>query len=119
MPEGANPQSRVMVLGDLYPLFSSPVLQVNGPYEHGNLRSLAEDFRPNIGLIPSICPETFCYAAQEIIMLGLPLICLDLGAQARQAREYPLGMVTESPDAAGCLEAIEKISGNFAAPPGK
>jgi hypothetical protein len=59
-----------------------------------------------------------CYVAQEIIQLGLPLVCLDMGAQGEKARQYAKGFPATTPDAFGCLRAIARAcaSGNVAGP---
>jgi glycosyltransferase involved in cell wall biosynthesis len=37
-------------------------------------------------LLPSIWPETFSYVTQELMSLGVPLVCFDLGAPAECVR---------------------------------
>lgn len=104
--EKRRPGSRVVVLGSLGISFSSPLLTVTGAYTHEELAELAGSFSPNVGLVPSVWPETFCYTAQEIRLFGLPLVTLDIGAQARQARDYNKGETASTPDAEGCCTAI-------------
>ena len=113
--EGKGLQLNVVVIGNLESSLRSRVLKVTGPYRHGDLPSLLQQVHATVCLVPSPLPETFCYVAQEIEMLGLPLVCLDLGAQGARARRYDKGRVASTPDAIGCLNAIcelESTRGN-------
>lgn len=76
--EGANKHSQIIV---------------TGPYQHDELPTLIESSEANVFLLPSICPETFSYVTHELIDLGLPLACFDLGAPADRVRDYVLGRV--------------------------
>ena len=38
-------------------------------------------------LFPSIWPESFSYVVQEIMLMGLPFVCFDLGAPAERVRK--------------------------------
>ena len=97
---------RVVVVGTLKSRLRHPRLRVTGAYRHSRLPGILQKHGVTVGLVPSVCPETFCYVAQEIEMLGLPLVCLDLGAQGARAHRYAKGFPAPTPDAAGCLEAI-------------
>jgi hypothetical protein len=99
---------RLTVVGEIEADISAPGFAVTGPYRHEDLPALLEELGINVCLVPSIVPETFCYAAQEIIQLGLPLVCLDLGAQGAKARKYARGFPAPTPDAPGCLRAIAR-----------
>jgi len=61
-------------------------------------------------LIPSICPETFCYTAEEIMLMEMPLAVFDLGAPAERVRNYNKGLVIEKIDAQYALEELLKFS---------
>ena len=98
----------VAVIGELESSLRHPRLRVTGPYEHARLPELVSRHQIAVCLVPSPLPETFCYVAQEAEMLGLPLVCLDLGAQGRRARRYAKGFVAPTPDAVGCLAAIRE-----------
>lgn len=108
--------ARVVVIGFLESSLRHPRLHVTGPYVHSQLPSLLQKHGVTMGLVPSPLPETFCYVSQEIEMLGLPLICLDLGAQGVRAHRYSKGFPAPTPDAAGCLEAILQAAGRTSQP---
>ncbi|WP_297826618.1 hypothetical protein [uncultured Desulfovibrio sp.] len=96
----------ITVIGELESSMHHPRLKVTGTYAHDRLPELLRRWKVAVCLVPSPLPETFCYAAQEVEMLGLPLVCLDLGAQGQRAWRYARGHVAPSPDAVGCLAAI-------------
>lgn len=98
---------RVVLIGSLDSSLCSDVLTVTGRYEHDMLPQLLQKYRIDVCLVPSPLPETFCYVAQEIEMLGLPMVCLDIGAQGVRARRYAKGYVAVPGDALGYLEAIQ------------
>ena len=100
---------QIVVIGTLESSCRSAHLTVTGTYQHQELPNLIEQYQITVGLVPSPLPETFCFVAQEITLLGLPLVCLDLGAQGVRARNYPLGAVANTPDGAGCLKAVWDI----------
>lgn len=102
--------ARVVVIGSLESSIRHPILHVTGPYKHVQLPDMLRKYGVTMCLVPSPLPETFCYVAQEIEILGLPLICLNLGAQGVRARHYSKGFVAPTPDAQGCLAAIFQAS---------
>lgn len=97
---------RVVIIGSLESSLCSPLLHVHGRYVQADLPMLLQKYGVTVCLVPSPLPETFCYVAQEIEMLGLPLVCLNLGAQGARAQRYAKGMVASTCDAEGCLDAI-------------
>ena len=55
-----------------------------GRYSHDELQNIIESCRINLVVFPSICPETFSYLISELIMMDVPIICFDFGAQAEK-----------------------------------
>lgn len=106
LAELRNSRLRFVVIGSLESPLRSSRLRVTGPYRHENLPALLRAHGITVCLVPSPLPETFCYVAQEIEMLGLPLVCLDLGAQGARARHYTKGFPAPTPNAEGCLQGI-------------
>ncbi|MBR0558712.1 glycosyltransferase [Neokomagataea sp. TBRC 2177] len=69
---------------------------VTGEYKEGEAFKLIEKYNPDVGFIPSIAPETWCYALSIIWKAGLEVMCFDIGAQAERVKErdgiiLPLG----------------------------
>lgn len=47
----------------------------------------------DLGFVPSVCPETWCYALSLLWRGGLPVVSFDLGAQAERIRRSGAGAV--------------------------
>ena len=55
---------------------------ISGPYKEGEATNLIAGFKPDLAFLPSIWPETWCFALSEAWRAGLYAIAFDLGAQA-------------------------------------
>jgi hypothetical protein len=104
--EREHPGSRVVVIGTLDAASASSQLVVTGPYEHERLADLIESHGINMILFPSICPETFSYVIEEMMMLRLPIVAFDLGAPGERLRGYDLGRIAPAVDAGAALAAM-------------
>ena len=73
-------------------------VRVTGEYREDEVQALIQQQQPDVGLIPSIAPETWCYALGHIWRSGLEAVCFDLGAQGERVTRsgtglaVPLGM---------------------------
>lgn len=70
---------------------------VVGPYPEAEGPAWLAAQRGAIGFLPSVYPETWCYALGVLRRAGLPLAAFDLGAQSARVREaggtvLPLGL---------------------------
>lgn len=104
-----NVPCQLVVIGSCSADMRDRSIVVTGRYTHTQLPMLLEQHRVSMCLVPSICPETFCYVAQEVEMLGLPLVCFDLGAQANRAKAYDKGYVVPHISASACLAVITQV----------
>ena len=57
-------------------------------------------------LFPSICPETFSYVVEEMMLLRMPIAAFDLGAPGERLQSYELGRLCASVDAAAMLATM-------------
>lgn len=95
---------RIVVIGRIAPDHADPRLTVHGPYERREIATLARSYGVTCWFVPSIWPETFCFALHECLATGLPVYAFDLGAQADALRDAPngrlltLGAATLSPE---------------------
>jgi glycosyltransferase involved in cell wall biosynthesis len=105
MLEDHHSEARVVVVGEFDLPTTSAKLIVTKSYSHSSLPEIITAHGITVGLVPSLCPETFSYTALEITQLGLPLVCFDLGAQAQRANQYQYGFIAKTMDARGCLQA--------------
>ncbi|KAA8559038.1 glycosyltransferase [Pseudomonas fluorescens] len=97
---------RIVVIGNLDAPCPAPVVKETGPYAQDDLPKIVEKYGISIAFLPSICPETFSFVAHEILSMKLPLICLDLGAQADLVRSLDTGYIAKRQDGPGLLEDI-------------
>lgn len=100
---------RITVFGTLEGAADDRVVSVTGPYRREDLPTLIEGSGANVFLLPSICPETFSYVTHELIGLGLPLACFDLGAPADRVRDYADGRVLPLAGASQLLDDLSQF----------
>ena len=98
--------ARITVIGQLHGGHQSRELRILGPYQREALPDLVEDCGANVFLVPSVWPETFCYVADELMQLGVPLAVFNLGAPAERVARYENGLVIEQVDAAHALQRL-------------
>jgi GT2 family glycosyltransferase len=98
--------ARITVIGTLDCAPTSKSLTITGPYQLPELPGLIEKYRVNVCFLPSIWPETFSYVISELMQLGMPICCFDLGAQAERIRKYELGRIITKVDPQIALQEI-------------
>ena len=72
---------------------SGKLVKYYGKYERNELQHSIEYNDVSCVLFPSIWPETFSFVISELIMMEIPIICFNLGAQAEKVKKYKLGKV--------------------------
>ena len=77
-----------------------------GEFNREQLPDIIEKEGVDAIFIPSVVPETFSYTTQEAIMMGMPLFCFDIGAQAEQVKQYEKGIVIKEISADCALKTI-------------
>ncbi len=82
---------------------------VYGRYNPKELSRLLSQYKVAMMIIPSIWPETFSFTTSEAIILGYPVICFNLGAQAERIKKFNCGLVVEDISANALANAIEKL----------
>lgn len=85
-------------------------LIVHGRYDRSALPGLLDHYEVSAVLIPSVCPETFSFTTSEALLMGYPVICLNLGAQAERVKKLGAGIVVAEPFLKGLLEAFRTIT---------
>ena len=66
---------------------------VTGPYAEADAVALIRDQKGHLAFIPSVWPETWCFALSRAWEGGLPAVVFDLGAQAERVRATGGGTV--------------------------
>lgn len=87
--------------------------KITGKYLPDNLTTIIKENKIDLFLIPSIWPETYCYTADEIISMGFPLICYDIGAHAERVKQYSRGFVCESINVDSIYEKIIQVAKQY------
>jgi GT2 family glycosyltransferase/glycosyltransferase involved in cell wall biosynthesis len=67
-------------------LFHTGCVKITGPYEEREAVDLIRAQGADFGFIPSIWPETWCYALTQIWDAGLQVVTFDIGAPAERIR---------------------------------
>ena len=86
---------KIKVVGDICGVSTTlpSNIKVCGKYKVEDLPDIIREEGINIGFMSSICPETFSYVTHELMALGLPLVCFDLGAPRDAVSRYDKGAV--------------------------
>ncbi len=97
--ERENRNIKIILIGCLIEEKTIPVdehFEITGRYRVDDLPQLVLKKDIDLFLMPSIWPETFSYTTEEVIKMGLPIACLDLGAPAERVRSYEKGLILSS-----------------------
>ncbi|SFI52210.1 Glycosyltransferase involved in cell wall bisynthesis [Treponema bryantii] len=78
-----------------------------GRYDVERLDKLIEEQGISTVLFPSICPETFSYTVSELIHVGVPIACFNLGAQAEKVSQYKYGQIIQNDSNEEILAALK------------
>ncbi len=106
-----NLNINIVLIGEISEYIKSKHFQVTGRYERENLPELVKQYDIDTFLIPSICPETFSYTTQEIIMMDMPLMVFNLGAPAERVKDYDKGTVIAPDYITNTIEHLQKTYG--------
>ena len=85
---------RFLVVGrtvDDEALLGTGCVEVTGPYREGEAAGLIAEQGGHLAFIPSVWPETWCFALGEAFAAGLAAAAFDLGAQAERIRRTGRG----------------------------
>lgn len=97
-----------LVIGDITPCKRYHNLRITRGYKVSQLPDLINNYCPDIFVIPSIWPETFCYTASEIMHFNLPVFSFDVGAHSQRVANYKYGVVVSQQSALAMLDKIKE-----------
>ncbi len=80
-------------------------------YAIEELPAILASIQPDVGLLPSIVPETFSYTLSELFQLGIPPVATRLGAFASRILPGETGYIFE-PNVEAMLECLRDIHAN-------
>jgi GT2 family glycosyltransferase len=75
------------------PLLKTGKVFITGRYSEIEAPHLLQRERPDIVFLPSVWPETWCYALDYALAAGLQVVSFDLGAIAERLRAAGLGIL--------------------------
>lgn len=102
-------EERICIIGTLESTADPSIVRETGPYRHGDLAGVIQKSKASLMLVPSIWPETFSYVTEELIQLGLPVACFDMGAPAERIRKYRKGCILPSQHPADILKSLHSF----------
>jgi len=82
---------------------------VLGRYDDATLAARIAELAPDLILLPSVWPETFCYVLTPAAESGRRVAVFDLGAQARRLKEAGADAVYLPVEQAGKHEALARL----------
>ncbi|MCL2247785.1 MAG: glycosyltransferase [Oscillospiraceae bacterium] len=98
---------KVILLGDHYGIIAeNKHILTTGKYEKSDIPHLTVSNDIDMFFVPSICPETFSYTTEEIIKMGMPVACFNIGAPSDRVGNYEKGLLIDKIDAKYALNAI-------------
>lgn len=84
---------KLVLIGNIDPAFSlPPSVKLHGGYISADIGHLAQRYGVTAWLMPSIWPETFSFATNEMLATGLPVYGFDIGAQGEALARAPNGI---------------------------
>ena len=79
-------------------------------YDRQAMPDIVEQEGITIAFFSSVWPETFSYVTQELMEMGMPVACYDLGAPAERISSYSKGLVISEMTPAATWRALERLS---------
>ncbi len=98
-----------VILGNIDPYHRLKKLTLHRNYKPEDLSRLLNKYQPDILILPSIWPETFCYTASEMLHFNLPLISFNLGAHALRIRQSNNGYIVNEVTSIAMFDMILNV----------
>lgn len=97
-------------LGTVSPSLTAARAVHHGPYSRAEFLDRVQAIAPDVALIPTICPETFCHTLTECWAAGIPVIGSELGAVGERIRASGAGWSVDPRDASGIRDLMSRIA---------
>ena len=106
--ERENRNIKIILIGEegSEPIPQGKFFEKTGKYFVEDIPFLTLEKDIDVFLLPSICPETFSYTAEEIMKMRYPIACFNLGAPAERIADYPKGCILSSKEPDTILKEI-------------
>jgi glycosyltransferase involved in cell wall biosynthesis len=104
-----NINIKITIIGRMHSWDKTPSKNINyiNGYVRNELPGLIEKNHISAVLFPSICPETFSYLISELMLLKLPIVCFNCGAQAEKIRKYARGIICNNTNPKDILLSLQ------------
>lgn len=83
-----------------------------GTFSRENMSIKLGKASPHLGVLLSLCPETYSLACDELLSAGIPLVVGPLGAPAERIREWGAGWVIEELSVDAVLRVLDELVAN-------
>jgi glycosyltransferase involved in cell wall biosynthesis len=100
---------RWVILGDIMPYYKTKNLILHLNYNIVDLPALINKYQPDLFVLPSIWPETYCYTATEMMHFNLPVVAFNLGAHASRIKDYQFGFLVDEVTPVAMFNQVSKI----------
>lgn len=81
----------VHVMGNTDSSLSGSRAIMHGPYQREDAPKMIAALQPDLGMILSIWPETYCHTLTELWAAGVPVLGFDIGAVGERIRDHGAG----------------------------
>lgn len=116
--DGRADAPRLVLIGNIDPAFAlPPSVCVHGSYAIEDLTVLTGRYGITHWLIPSIWPETFCFAVHEALATRLPVMAFGIGAQGDAVRMAANGIEIPFMDGRGLAARVVAVLDGLGADP--
>ena len=86
----------------------------HGKYRRDEFTARVRAIAPQIGIVLSICPETWCHTLTEMWACGLPVLALDIGAVGERIRQHGGGwLLPATADSGEIYAKLLELSGDL------
>ncbi len=102
--------AKLIVIGEMLTLLPKPpFLKITGRYPHEKLPEIVLENHINVGWFPSVAPETFSFVAQEMMQMGIPSACFNIGAPRDRFSKWEKGAIIPEMTPESAWETLRKL----------
>lgn len=84
-------------------------VKITSSYDREELYDIVSEIQPDVGMLLSVCQETFSYTLSELMMMGIPPVATDLGAFSDRIQHRLNGFLM-SPDPSSVVEMLSTLA---------
>ena len=107
----------IKVIGNIYGKYAyeknylseDKKFEVTGPYNNEEISNLLAKHKISLVIIPTLCPETYCWTASEAMWSGYPVITFNLGAPADRVKQLDGGWIVEDMSSKSLLQLLKQL----------